>query len=814
MKVPLSWLSEFVNPEADVDEICRRLTLAGVEVENLEWVRPGFSEVVVARVLGVERHPNADRLSLCDVDAGAAGRFRVVCGAPNVKSGMTAAYAKIGARLMAGVHGQGGAESVETAPPLEAAVIRGIRSEGMLCSERELGLSADHEGILELDSGDPGDKLAAVMGLDDAVLEVAITPNRGDCLSILGLAREIAALFEVKLKAPNIRPPKLADGAEILPIEVTIEAPDLCPRYAALAMHAVTIRRSPIHVRRRLELCGMRAVNNVVDATNYVMLELGQPLHAFDYGKIAGARIIVRRAGADREMVTLDELRRDLLPDDLVIADAEKPKALAGVMGGQGSAVSETTKSLLLESAYFEAAAVARTGRRLGLRSEASYRFERGIDRQQQPRALYRVAEIIKMAAPGSEAGAFVDIDAKPAIRREINFEPSAIGSLLGVNIPLPEMEKRLKALGVTIASGGGKKLIATVPPFRPDLNETADLAEEIARLKGLAEIPESLPERPAALTPAQDPSRVFAGASREVMLGCGLTEIKTIAFAGPEENAKFPGVAAGEPIRVGNPLSAELSELRRSLIPGLLTALRFNLNREAKAFHGFEIGRVFSANDGAARESDSLAGLSYGEYALEAVGRASIAADFFTLKGIVEAYFQSFGQPIDAKFAPDAALEFLHPGRSARIIVDGKNAGYLGELHPRDAMRLELDTGCEIFELDLSLLVSYGPTLRSLVEAPPRFPAVRRDLALVVDRGVPAGHVMRTIEELGSALLERVKLFDVYEGESLQPGKKSVGLQCFYRARDRTLTDAEVNRAHADVIERARMRLGAELRQ
>jgi phenylalanyl-tRNA synthetase beta chain len=816
VKLPLSWLGEFVTVPAEVEEICRRLTAAGVEVENLERLRPAFSNVVIAHVLKVERHPNADRLSLCEVDAGPGGRFSVVCGAPNVRAGMTAAYARVGARLRAGGHGAGGAQSAEQAPPLEAAVIRGIKSDGMLCSERELGLSDEHEGILELEPDTLGADLAAALHLDDIVLDIAITPNRGDCLSVLGLAREIAALFGVRMKPPHIALLAGQNQTEAS-IAVEIEAPDLCPRYAALAMTGIKVGPSPAWVRRRLELSGMRAVSNVVDATNYVMLELGQPLHAFDHARLAGGKIIVRRAGNDRELTTLDGLRRELLPDDLVIADAEKPVALAGVMGGGNSEVGAETSAILLESAYFEAMTVARTGRRLGLRSEASYRFERGIDRAGQVRALHRIAALIRRIAGGRLAGAIVDLDARPAPVREIALERDSIAKLLGIELAPAEVSRRLKALGAGVRSEGRGRLIVTAPTFRPDLNEPADLAEEVARLRGLDEIPATVPAREAAGPAVEDGARIFARASREMMLGCGLTEIKSIAFIAPADNQAYPGIGAGETVRVANPLSAELGEMRRSLMPGLLAALRFNLNREAAAFHAFEVGRAFVIRDREqVPEAERLAAISYGEYALGAIGRPGVAADFFTIKGIVESYLQALPGAPHPSFEPpgSAELAFLHPGKSAHLRIDGQLVGYLGELHPGEAMRLELNGPCGVFELDLSGLRAWAAAPRRGIELPPRFPAVRRDLALLVDREMAADQVLRVMTEIDLILLESVRLFDVYEGGSLPAGKKSVGIACLYRARDRTLTDVEVNRAHAELVEQARARLGAELRQ
>jgi phenylalanyl-tRNA synthetase beta chain len=806
MKLPLSWMRDFVSVDAPVEEISRRLSFAGLVVENVEKLVPGFAGVFAARVVNVEKHPNADRLNLCEVDAGAKGQFKVVCGAPNVKAGMVAPLALVGAQL--------GKE-----PPLEAAVIRGVKSEGMLCSERELGLSQDHAGILALGADAPiGGDVAAYLHLDEVVLDVEITPNRGDCLSVLGLAREVAALFGARLRAPRLRAAHSAgapDGARFM-LSVSIHAPDLCPRYAALAMTGIKIGPSPSWLKRRLELCGMRALNNVVDATNYVMLELGQPLHAFDFGKIAEGGLVVRRAGETTEFVTLDNLKRMLEPNDLLIADRDKPLAIAGVMGGLNSEVSESTGTILLESAYFEPMTIARTARRLGLRSEASYRFERGIDRAGQVGALIRAAELIRRIARGREASPIADFEPRKAGPREIALDLGAMESLLGVAIPPGVARSRLKSLGSQVSTRS-KGVLAVVPPsFRSDLVEQADLIEEVARLGGLEDIPALLPARVSALAPVNH-EREFIKGTREVMLGCGLTEAATIAFIAPADNARFSGIQTGtRAVKVTNPLSAELSELRVSLMPGLVTSLRFNLNREAHAFHAFEIGKSFRMNGDLATEQLHLAAVSYGQYALAAVGEQSVTAGFFSLKGIIETYFDALGilPRVSFKAIEPADASFLHPGRSAVVALDDAPIGLIGELHPAQAMRLDLNDSCAIFELDLSSFISYGFSPPKTFQSPPKFPAVRRDLALVLDRNFPADMVLRTVRECGASLLESVEVFDVYEGTAVAAGKKSVALACRYRAKDRTLTDEEVNRIHAVLVEQARMRLGAELRQ
>ncbi|HYB92349.1 MAG TPA: phenylalanine--tRNA ligase subunit beta [Candidatus Binataceae bacterium] len=818
MKLPLSWLREMVAIEAPVEELARRLSVAGLSVENIEHHAATFSGVIVAKVLEAGRHPNADRLSLCRVDAGGAGEFTVVCGATNVRAGMIAAFAQVGARLGAEAARPGQPPPrLEQVPPLEAAVIRGVRSEGMLCSERELGLSTEHAGILALPAtATPGADVAEFLHLADTVLDVEITPNRGDCLSILGLAREVGALFSVKLKLLRHARAKAGAHGEPAPFAVEMEAPDLCPRYAGLAMDGIKIGPSPILVRRRLELCGMRALNNVVDATNYVMLERGQPLHAFDLEKIAGRRIVVRRAGADREFTTLDNLPRALDPDDLVIADAEKVLAIAGVMGGLNSEVSDSTTAILLESAYFEPPVISRTARRLSLRSEASYRFERAVDRAGQAGALARVAGLIGETAGGRQTGPLVDCEARRAPAREIDLDLAAMGSLLGATIAPPEVKRRLRAIGTKVSAAGRGVLKVVPPSFRSDLNEPADLAEEVVRLTGLDDIPSVLPPRSAAIVPANR-ERELMRATREVLMGCGLTEALTIAFQAPADNARFPGLdASASAVEVSNPLSAELGELRLSLIPGLLAALRFNLNREAPAFHAFEFGKVFMMREGRPAERLELGAISYGPYVLAAIGEKGAGASYFSMKGILETYFQALGiaprmryRAIEPREAP-----YLHPGRAARITLDAAMLGYVGELHPAEAMRLDLADSCALYELDLAELIAYGFSPRKTIEPPPRFPAIRRDLALVVDRDFPADMVMRTIQEAASSLLESVEVFDVYAGGTIAPGKKSLALACRYRAKDRTLTDEEVNRVHAALTEQARTRLGAELRQ
>jgi len=582
-------------------------------------------------------------------------------------------------------------------------------------------------------------------------------------------------------------------------------------------MTGVRLGGSPRSIKRRLELSGMRAINSVVDATNYVMLEIGQPLHAFDWEKITGGKIVVRRAGGDREFVTLDGIKRELDRDDLMIADGSGPLAIAGVMGGRNSEVGETTKSILLESAYFEPITIARTSRRLGLRSEASYRFERGVDRAGQVIALQRVSALIGQIAGGRAAGEARDFEPRPWPRRNISLDLDRMGALLGVDFGPLETKRRLIALGAHVSRSGKGKFNVVPPPHRGDLNDAADLAEEVARITGLAEIPIKLPARDTAVA-EDDPRRRFFKLSREVLIGCGLTEIKTVAFIAPQDNARFPGLGAAAPAIVTNPLSAELSELRRSLIPGLAAALRFNLNRGAQAFHGFEMAKTFATDRGVAVEHQRVAAITYGKFVQGELGSQAMAGGFFTLKGALETWLGAIGvgRLIEFSRAPSNETPYLHPGKTASVMMEGSLLGYIGELHPAEGKKLELRAPCATFELDLEKLLTYDLSPRRLlsIAPPPRFPAVTRDLAMVLDREFPADAVLKTIAQIEAPLLESVELFDSYEGPSIADGKKSLGLSIKYRAKDRTLLDEEVNRAHAALVEEVLKRLGAELRQ
>lgn len=846
MRVPLGWLNELVSVEAPPAEVAERLTLAGLEVEALLRVEPAFSGVIAGRVTKVERHPNADRLSVCEVDAGAEGSFVVVCGAPNVRAGMVSAFARVGARLAAGAQdGAPAKENPGAVKPLEAAVIRGVQSQGMLCSERELGLSDDHAGIVELDAGAaPGQEVAALLGLPDTVLDVAVTPNRGDCLSILGIAREVAALFDGRGRLK--RPPRgtftelaSAGTGAPAPLSVEIDAPALCPRYAALAMSGLQVARAPAKARTRLRLCGMRPVNNVVDVTNYVMLEQGQPLHAFDLDRIAERRIIVRTAGeTHRRVLTLDNISRSLEPAQLVIADPKEVLGIAGVMGGLGSAVTATTSAIVLESAYFDPQAVTRASRRLGLRSEASRRFEYGVDRQGQVTALRRAAALLKGWAGARVLGPVVDAEVSAPAPREIALEMRAVGAMLGAQLKAAVVRRRLRAIGARLAPAGRATLRVTVPSYRADLAAVPDLVEEVARLSGFAEVAPRLPARSFA-SKRPERRRAMMRAMREVLVGCGLTEVRTLALVAADDNRRYPGrgflseSAPCGPVGVENPLSAELAELRESLVSGLVRVLRFNLNRQAGAFHAFEVGKVFFRGHDGPAEGARVAAISYGPFAFEGPGGDQRSASFATLKGVCETLIQAFGLGAGLQFvAPGrgfsptgaggsatgepalaVAVPFLHPRRSAFITRENRIVGLLGELHPEEALRLELDQPAVVFELDLALLLAYGLVSSARVEPPPRFPAVRRDVALVVSRETPAGEIVSEFRAAGPEALERAEVTDVYEGVQVAEGRKSVTLSCVYRSRERSLTDEEVNRMHAELTARVLSRLGAQLR-
>ncbi len=790
MRIPLGWLAELVSWTEPTAVLVEQMTMVGLKVESVERVGDVDPLVRVGRIVAVEKHPQADRLRVCRIDVGDAEPRCIVSAAPHLADRQRVPVALPGAVLPGGRR-------------IEAAELRGITSEGVLCSEAELGLGDGDDRVLLLpDDAAPGTPIRDLPGVHDTVVEIEVTANRGDWLSVLGVARELAAVQGSRLRPPKTRLKEIGTPAAEQ-LAVRIEAADLCPRYCARVVRGIRVGPSPLWLQLRLRRAGMRPINAVVDATNYVMLEQGQPLHAFDLTHVLGAAITVRRARAGETLTTLDGVERALVADDLVIADAQRPIALAGVMGGQNSEVGEGTHDLVLESAFFQPATVRRTSRRLGLPSQAAYRFERRVDPERVPAAIDAAAALIVRLAGGRAAPGIVEAFPDPSSVAPVSFtfRPERAMSMLGMSLSRSEIGRRLRALGIA-AAADGRALRLTPPSYRGDLAIEADVAEELARIGGYDAVPVRLPDAP--IVPGEDgEARVAARRIRRLLVAEGLSEMVTLTFVDTESNQRFPGfVGAGlAPVAVTNPMSSEMGELRRSPLSGLVRAARLNVAHGASFVGAFEIGKGYGRDAGGQpREPRAISLLLCGAWPARGVERIGPPLDFLDLKGCVQnllAGLGAAGEVVAWRPGPEAA--FLHPGKSAAVVVDGRTVGVAGALHPRLAQVVDLPGEVWLCELDFTEVAHYRPRrvgLRPL----PRFPAVSRDIAVVVDEVFLAESVLQEIRDLGDPLIETASLFDCYRGAPIAAGRKSLGYTIAYRAADRTLTDDEVNAAHQRV--------------
>lgn len=782
MRVSLAWLRERANPRATDAELAARLTRAGIECE-VEPPPASLKDVVVGAIRAVRPHPQADRLRVCEVDFGGKRPATIVCGAANAREGMKAPVALPGAKLPDG-------------SAIKVSVLRGVESAGMLCSAKELGLAEKSDGLLELDAGARvGQPLAKHLDLDDAVLALELTPNRGDCLSVAGLAREVAAVFAVAPNEPTGRPLPVTSKHRI---GVRIDSTRDCPRYAGRVIeHLDAKARTPDWMRERLRRSGIRSIHPVVDITNYVMLELGQPLHAFDCGKLAGG-IRVRRAKDGESLLLLNEQTCAFTKEDLLIADQQRPLALAGVMGGMPSGVSTETTAIFFESACFAPELVAATGRRLRLPSDALYRFERGVDPSLQRRALERATGLVLQicggqAGPVSEAG----ITRPKTVTVKLRHE--RLNRLLGHEIAAAEAERLLKRVGIGLRRLGKSGWEATIPPHRYDLRLEVDLIEEVARLYGY----ERIPARPYAvdLPAAPVPERRPLDLARDRLAARGWQEVVTYAFVDQGLEAQLaPGAAA---IPLDNPIADTLALMRTTLWSGLLPAWRYNQQRQRRRVRLFEIGVCFTESQGRVVETEKLALLAAGSAAPEQWGLPERPVDFFDLKGDLEALAGGF----EFERGQHPAL---HPGQTARVTAGGKPVGWLGRLHPQRVRELDLAEAPVLLEVETSALAGVRlprPT------APSEFPASRRDLALVLREEVAAAELLALVRESGGARLRETGVFDVYRGAGLPNGFKSVALSLIFQDNSRTLTDQEVEAAVEAVTQRLQSQLGATIR-
>ncbi|MDS4068548.1 MAG: phenylalanine--tRNA ligase subunit beta [Candidatus Competibacter sp.] len=779
MKVSEQWLREWVDPAVSSAELVAQLTMAGLEVDRVEPAAPAFDRVVVGRVIGLVSHPDADRLRVATVDVGGPEPLQIVCGAPNVAVGMHAPTALIGAVLPGG-------------PTIKPSRLRGVESQGMLCSARELGLAESSDGLLPLPADSrPGQDVRELLALDDSLIEIELTPNRGDCLGMEGIAREVAALNRHEFRP---LPAEAVEPVVDATFPVTLLDPADCPRYVGRVIRGVDpAAETPLWMKERLRRAGARSLGPLVDVTNYVMLELGQPMHAFDLGRLTGG-IVVRRARPGERMELLNGVVVEPDGETLLIADHRGPLALAGIMGGEISSCTDATRDVFLESAFFAPAGIAGRARRYGLQTDSSYRFERGVDPQLQRRAAERATRLLIDMA-GGQPGPIVEavspehLPAEPAIR----LRPERIRKLLGMDVAAADVESILRRLGMAVAIGSDHWLVAP-PSSRFDIALEVDLIEEIARVYGYDRLPGNRPLTRLEM-PAQPEGRVALERFREVLAQRGFQEAITYSFVDPAFQQRLD--PEREPLALANPISADLSVMRTSLWPGLLAALVYNQKRQQPRVRLFEHGLNFIPADGGLRQEPYLGGVAAGTALPEQWGVPARMVDFFDLKADVEALLVLTGEPEAFVFVA-AAHPALHPGQSARIERAGEPVGWLGALHPRVARELDVEGDAFAFELRLGGL---DPALIPAFRALSRFPASRRDIAIVVDEAVTARAILDCIRRCGGELLRDIRLFDLYRGRGIPEGRKSLALGLILQDFAHNLTDGVVDEVVSGII-------------
>ncbi|HHV17386.1 MAG TPA: phenylalanine--tRNA ligase subunit beta [Thermoanaerobacterales bacterium] len=789
MLVPISWLKEFVNVTEDTKELSKRLTMSGSNVEGIKHWGKEIENIVVGKLEKIEKHPDADKLLVVYVNIGSES-IQIVTGATNIKAGDKVPVALHGSTISGG-------------KKIRASKLRGVKSAGMLCSAEELGLD-DHglpqemrEGILILPEDAPlGMDIKDYLNLEDKVIDFEITPNRSDCLSIIGIAREVAATFKLELDIPQIRLKEEAVGYVQDRAKINIEAEDLCRRYVTRLVEDVVIKPSPLWMQRRLQTCGVRPINNIVDITNYVMLEMGQPLHAFDFDKLEGGSIIVRRGNISEKMVTLDGISREINEDMLVIADAKKPVAIAGVMGGADSEITSSTTCILLESANFFGPSIRRTSRQMGLRSESSMRFEKGIDPNICLKAADRACELIEQLGVGKVLKGYIDVFPGKTEPKEIPFNSDKINRVLGTDICPEEMTDMLNRLEIQVKTtiDGNKKAI--VPTFRLDMTEEADIIEEIGRMYGYDRLPITLPE--GNVTHGKlNTYQKYVNDIKDVLVYNGYSEIYTYSFVSPRvfNSINAPDDSSlRQVVTLLNPLGEDHSIMRTTLLPNMLDVMAFNLNRKAQELRLFETGAVYLPKELPLKE------LPY-ENKRIAIGLCGESMEFYDLKKVIETLFAKL-RIRKYDFSQERHFAF-HTMRCAKIKVDKDEIGFVGEIHPDVLENYQINKKVYAAELDIDVILSKA-SKKINFKPLPKFPTSDRDLAVVVKETVLASDVLSAMKETGGKLLEKAELFDVYQGGQIPKGYKSMAFSLTFRAKDRTLTDAKVN----EIIEKIKTRL------
>jgi len=803
MRVSLNWLKDYVKIDIPPQDLAERLTMSGLEVEALEPLGQSLQDILVAKILSIKRHPGADRLFICHMDTGDE-EVPVVCSAPNLTTGAMVPMALPGTQLPGGMI-------------VEESQIRGERSVGMLLAEDEMGLTDDHTGIMILPSDlSPGAKVPEVVPLEDWVFDISITPNRADCACVMGVAREIAALTGQKLKHPEIG---LAEGET--PIEdlarVTIDDPMGCPRYAAGMIQGVELRPSPFWMRYRLYASGVRGINNVVDVSNYVMLEMGQPLHAFDFDRLRENRIVVKRADDGEIFSTLDGQSHTLDREILMICDGERSVAVAGIMGGLNSEIFAGSTNVLVESAYFDPITIRRGSKKLGLSTEASYRFERGIDIEGVITALRRAMMLIHQLAGGKIIKGIIDNYPRPFSPPVIDLRIDKTNNFLGTSLSQETIAGYLRALQLNVEEVDSNLMRVIPPTYRVDITREVDLMEEVARLEGYDRIPVTSPH----IRPSEEgdlPGLILPDRMREIMVGLGFTEIITYSFISPH-SANFLRAGKDSPLRsfvkLLNPLTIDQSVMRTSLVPGLLDAIRTNTLHGEKDLKLFEWGNVFIHNETAElpEEEPCLGAIMTGLSDQKAWYRGVRDVDFYDIKGALEALVRALG--VDGfLFKRDHIPPYYHPEVSSQIYLSESVIGHVGQILPEVMKSYDLESVVAyLFEMDIKTLLERMPERRAF-EPYTRFPAVFRDISLIVGRGVASAEVQEIIESEGGELVEAVNLYDLYEGGRIDPSEKAFTFRICYRSKKGTLDGREVNRLHETIINQISQKTGARLRE
>lgn len=799
MLVSIKWLKEYVNTqELDPAELGEKITRSGIEVDAVIDRSHGMTNVVVGYVESCEKHPEADKLSICQVNVGEDGIEQIICGAPNIAAGQKVIVARPGAKLPGGVK-------------IKKAKLRGEVSNGMICSLQELGIEgklvpkAYAEGIYVLpENAEIGSDVVANFDLDDTVLELGLTPNRADAMSMLGVAYEVGAILSEEVKLPEAAYTEAADTAASM-LTLNIDAPDANPLYVAKVIRNIEVKESPMWLQQRLMAAGVRPHNNVVDVTNFVLMEYGQPLHAFDYDSLKTGNITVRHAKQDELITTLDDAERKLSPHHLVITNGEEPVALAGVMGGANSEVSDSTTTIVIESAYFASGSIRQTSKDHGLRSDASSRYEKGVDPNRVIPAAERAASLIAELAGGEVLAGSVIFDELEREEKIVKASPDFINTRLGMKIPFEDMLEILERLKFK-TEAANNQLIISVPTRRQDIQIEEDVVEEIARLYGYDEIPATLPQteaRPGGLTPYQAKRRIV----RHFLEGAGLLQATTYSLTS-EKSAKQFALTETDTTRLLMPMSEERSILRQSLLPHLLDSVTYNTARRIDSVALYETGAVFLKTDAELlNEEEHLAIAMTGLWLDNSWQGEKKPVDFFVLKGIVEGLGEKLG--VELSFER-GQMDDLHPGRTAFIIHDGQRIGVIGQLHPTEQKERDLKTTV-VLELNLAELLNLAadPLLYTPV---PRYPSITRDVALELSKIVEAGTIEKVIRSAGGKLLKDVRVFDLYEGDRMEEGKKSVAFTLTYFDPEKTLTDEEVTDVHTKVLN-ALAEVGAELR-